>query len=135
MEVALVFIGILLITAGIKGTEHDLAAQLESDVLGSDGFIVWLAALITIWLIGKIPGFQTPAKYLIVLIMVSIVLRNSNISQNLIAAISGAISSGPIPGQPIQTGSGSTSGGAGGSTGGGINTSDISTIATVAALA
>jgi hypothetical protein len=133
MALALVLVGILIIATGIEGTEHQLGAQLAQDLYGSNGFLVWMASIVIIGLLSKIPGFDGPAKALLALIFAVIILGNPDFIGNL---AQGIISASPAQGQPLQTGSSSSSGGSGGSGGGsGSEVSELSTIASLAALA
>ncbi len=99
MVIALLIVGILLTTAGIRGTEGKLATQFASDMTGTDGFIVWLGALVLIGLVGFIPGLQRPSRYLIALVVLVIVLRNGGVFQNFVTAIAQVDATGPVPSQ------------------------------------
>lgn len=141
MALAILFIGILLVASGIKGTEHELGAQLADDLTGTDGFLIWLGAIVLLGLISKIPGFETPSKYFLALVLVAVLLNNSSLIANLQSALVNPLQDGSAPSIPISTGSSSSSGnGAGAATGGGsggagINTSSIEEYAALAALA
>src|SRR5262245_15477610 len=73
------FIGILavaIILTAINNTYGALGAQLKSDFTGSGSFIYWLGALLIIAVVGYIPGFRSPVKALLVLIVLVFVLKN-----------------------------------------------------------
>jgi len=110
MILAVIIIGILLIDVGLKGTEHQLASQLEQDFTGTNGFIAWFGAIVIIGSMGFIPGLEKPTRYLLGLVLVAIVLANQDFANNLVSGIQEAASQGPIPGQPITSSSSSSTG-------------------------
>lgn len=114
MVIALLIVGILLTTSGIRGTEGQLASQFASDMTGTDGFIVWLGALLVIGLIGFVPGLQRPSRYLLALIILVIVLRNGGVFTNLVAAFAQADATGAAPAPPLPANSNSSSSGSAG---------------------
>jgi uncharacterized membrane protein YgcG len=137
MTIALLLIGVLLIVSAVKGTEHELATRVASDMTGQDGFLIWIAAIFALYLVSKIPGLAQPVKWLTALIVVVIFLNNTGVVNQFITALETADATGPAPAVPLQTGSSSSSSqsGAGGSTGGGSETSELSTVAELAAFA
>lgn len=141
MIVGILIVGLLLIATALQNTQAELAKLLQRDLIGSQGFIVWLAAVVALGAIGYIPGLQRTSRNLILLLLVVVVLRNGGIWANAQAALQGASQAGPAPSTVSpkdQTGSsGSGSGGSGsGSSGGGDSTgSTIATVAEIAAIA
>ena|SRR5271165_666592 len=97
MVLALLLVGILLVTAGVRGTAGSLSTQFGSDMTGTDGFIVWLGALLVIGLIGYVPGFQRPSRYLLALVLVVILLANNGVFAQLVTGIAQADAAGPQP--------------------------------------
>jgi hypothetical protein len=126
MALAILFIGILLVASGIKGTEHELGTQLSNDLTGIDGFLVWLGAIVLLGLVSKIPGFETPSKYFLALVLVAVLLNNSNFITNLQSALTNPSQDGVASLVPLQTGSSSSSSnGAGANVGGAIQTASL----------
>jgi hypothetical protein len=115
MEIAVILIGLILISSGLKGTEHELGTQLASDLTGTDGFIIWIVALSVLFVIGKIPGFGTPVKWMFALLFAVILVGNPNFFSNLVQAVSDADQAGPAPDIAINTGSSQSSSSSGGS--------------------
>jgi type III secretory pathway component EscV len=122
--VAIVAIG--LIISGINNTWADLGAQLKFDLTGSGSFIYWLGALVLIGFVSFIPGFRTPVRMLLALIILVFVLKNgSGFFSNLQTALQQGpqappaadtnvnAPSGGIPVSVNLAGGGNTSGGIG----------------------
>jgi hypothetical protein len=96
MALAILLIGVLLISTGIKGTERQLGAQLQQDLTGTNGFLTWFFAIFIIGVAGYVPYFQKPSRYLIALIFVVLVLSNSSGFAALFKEIIAAEQAGPV---------------------------------------
>lgn len=144
MIILFLFLGIMFVVSGLKGTETELAKQLEGDLVGANGksgFIVWLIALIVVGSLGYIPYLQKPSRYLMALIVVVIFLANKGVVSQLFNAIGSYESAGPS--QPVAlpavtapastSGSGSSSSSS--SSGGSSTSSILGTIGTIASIA
>lgn len=141
MIIGLLIFGALLVDTGLKGTQHELGNRLANDLLGTDGFIVWIAAFAIIGGIGYIPTLEKPSRYLIALLLVVIFLRNGGVVGQFQQALTTAVQKGPaksvqtpatsIDGSQGSSGGGSSGGGAGNAIGGAAKA--IGTIATIAA--
>lgn len=99
MPFALVFIGLIMIVTGAKGTHAALGKQLVSDFTGPGNFFYWIAAVGTLGALGAIPGFKPFSRMFMTLVIVAMVIRNGGVFDKLIAAIK----SGPIA--PAREGS------------------------------
>lgn len=150
MIFGLLLMGLLLMSVALKGTEHELGQRLQMDLLGQDGFIVWIFAILAIGALGYVPGLETASNYLLALVMVVVLVRNGGVWSQLQNALQMASGAGPAPSiapKPItadggsnQSGQGGSGGGSGGgssssSSGGDSTSSTISEIATVAEIA
>jgi type IV secretory pathway VirB2 component (pilin) len=130
MIFAVLILAALLISSGLKGTEHELAQQLQQDIIGPQGFAVWVCAIVAIGALGYIPGLQKSSRYLLLLIAVVILVQNQNVFAALEAGLQAASSAGPaapvaVPqssglASPGGTSTAASSGGSSGSSGGGI---------------
>ena len=129
MIVGLLVLGAMLIASGLKGTEHKLGQQIVNDMLGTDGFIGWIAAFGAIGAIGYIPKMEQPSRYMIALLLVVIVLRNGGVFQQFQSALQTAAANGPAASAPApvtaldggssgSSSSGTTAGGVLGAVGG-----------------
>jgi hypothetical protein len=116
MIFGLLVLGTLLIASGLKGTEHKLGQQIANDMLGTDGFIGWIAAFGAIGALGYIPKLEQPSRYMLALLLVVIVVRNGGVFQNAMQALQTAAANGPA--QSVQTSPTSLDNAGGGSSGG-----------------
>jgi hypothetical protein len=129
MIFGLLVLGTLLIASGLKGTEHKLGQQIANDMLGTDGFIGWIAAFGAIGALGYIPKLEQPSRYMLALLIVVIVVRNGGVFQNAMQAIQGAAASGPA--QSVQTSPTSLDNAGGSSSGGSSGGSALGTAASI----
>jgi len=136
MVVGVLILGVLLISAGLKGTEHELGQQIAGDMLGTDGFIGWIAAIAVIGGLGYIPALETPSRYMLALLFVVIVLRNGGVFQQAQAAIQNAAYQGPAHSvQTAQTTLDTSAGGSGGGSSGGSSGSGGGALGSIASIA
>jgi hypothetical protein len=73
MPFAALLIGALLIIVAFNNSYPALTSELETDI---PGYFKWAAAIAAILALGYIPGFRTPSRYLLALVLVVIVLTN-----------------------------------------------------------
>lgn len=136
---AIFVIGLVLISTGLKNTQHKLGEQLQRDLLGPNGFIAWAAAVIAIGCLGYIPGLRQSSRYLLLLLAVVMVVRNPGIFANVQTALVGASKLGPAPSVPSQSlpapqaAAGATSSSGGKSKAGGIIGGLVTAVGVVAA--
>lgn len=136
MIFGLIMLGLLLIAVALKGTERELGQLIQSDMLGQDGFIVWIFAILALGAVGYIPGLETTSNYLLALLMTVVLLRNGGVWSQLRIALQEASAAGPAPSTIPPSGSSSGSSGGSASSGGGNSAaSTVATVATIAALA
>jgi hypothetical protein len=145
MILGVILIGLILISAAVNNTAGELGTQLQGDLLGTDGFVTWIVAIGALGALGYVPQLRTTSRYMILLLLVVLVLRNGGLWANATQALQLANSDGPAP--AIATASGpassgtqtaSSSGGGGllgGLLGGGGSSSSGADAAAVAAIA
>jgi hypothetical protein len=75
MALALLSIGILLLVAGVRGTQQDLFAELQKDFTGANNFFEWLVAFVLIGAIGFIPRMKPISTGLLALVILAIFLK------------------------------------------------------------
>jgi hypothetical protein len=92
MPFALVFIGLIMIVTGAKGTQSALGKQLVSDFTGPGNFFYWFASIGVIGAAGSIPGFKPFSRMFMTLIIVAMVLRNGGVFDKFMQALA----TGPI---------------------------------------
>ena len=73
MPFLLVLIGAVLIVAAYRNTAGQLGSELQHDV---SGFGVWGLAVIAVAGLQWVPGAKVPARWLLALVLLVIVLRN-----------------------------------------------------------
>jgi hypothetical protein len=95
MPFAALLIGALLIIVAFNNSFGALATELETDV---PGYFKWAAAIVAILALGYIPGFRTPSRYLLGLVLLVLLLTNY---QQIYAGLSSFASS---PGSASGTG-------------------------------
>jgi hypothetical protein len=95
MPFAALLIGALLIIVAFNNSFGALATELETDV---PGYFKWAAAIAAILALGYIPGFRTPSRYLLGLVLLVLLLTNY---QQIYAGLSSFASS---PGSASGTG-------------------------------
>jgi uncharacterized membrane protein YgcG len=143
MIFGLLLTGLLLMAAALKGNEHALGQLLANDLIGTDGFIAWIFAIIAIGAIGYIPGLETASNYLLVLLLTVVILRNGGVWSNLQLALVQASASGPAPSEApppttadqSSSSSGSGSGSSSGSSSGSGASTAVAALSTVAEIA
>jgi len=121
MIIGIIIVGLMLLSSGLKGTEHELGQQLQTDLLGTGGFIGWALAIIALGALGFIPIFEKASKYLLLLLFVVILVRNGGVFEQFQGAIQDAVATGPAPSvAPVPLAS---TGGSGSGTGSGSGSS------------
>lgn len=115
-------IGIVLIICAINNTlsaqpgSGGLGDLVHRDFTGSNNFLVWVVAIVTVGMFGLIPKFKPVSYSFLVLIFVAIVLSNQKGGGDLFAKFFSAVqgagtnSYNPTPTEPSSSSS-STSGG------------------------
>ena len=90
MPILFLFIGIMLIISGAKGTTQELGALIKEDFAPSDGsvsFGAWLVALLLVGAMGYIPKVKPLANSFIVLIFVGMMLSNTGFFKQFTDAV------------------------------------------------
>lgn len=77
MPFMLILVGLVLVITGIQNTYAALGAQLQKDLFGSKGFLVWTVAIFAVGLLGYVQGWEKFSRYFLALILIAIILANS----------------------------------------------------------
>lgn len=96
MPLFLIIVGIALLVTAYQGTYADLGTQLEKDFSGSQNFLIWIAAIGVIGVLGYIKAFETPSRWMLALIILVLFISNNGFFSQFSSQ--------------IQTGSGSAGG-------------------------
>ena len=75
MSLALIFAGVLFLSAAVRDSQADLFGLLKQDLTGSNNFLQWALALILVGALGFIPKLKPFSMALLALILVAIFLR------------------------------------------------------------
>lgn len=108
MPFALALVGLLMVIAAARGTEHELAHQLAQDFTGAKSFLVWLACLAIIGGAGYVPPLKRTSDALLFLILLSFVLSNQGIWARIAQAAEAppaAVAAVPVTGAASGSGS------------------------------
>lgn len=97
MAVALLIIGALLVTTGLRGTYPQLGALLVNDFSGSGSFWYFVFGIVIIGSIGNVRQFQEISRLLIALIIVVFMLANKGFWANLQSALANIQTTPPAP--------------------------------------
>lgn len=87
MPFALVFIGLVMVITGAKGTHKDLGNQLVADFTGPNNFLYWLAAIGAVGSLGYIPAMRPFSRVFMALIIIVMVIRNGGFFTEITKAI------------------------------------------------
>lgn len=131
MPLLLIFLGLLFVVAAYQNNIGAVAIQLETDVAG---WFKWGIAIIAIGILQYIPGFERPARVLMGLVVVVVILTQGKGFFQQLQAASAAFAAGSTAGNTSQGQAGTAAqatisaekqasalagGGGGGSSGGG----------------
>jgi hypothetical protein len=87
----------VLIIVAVRGTHANLGQLLVDDFTGKGGgsadkgFLIWVAAIGGVAALGFIPGMKVPAKLLLALVILAILVSNKGVFANAAAAFQGGI--------------------------------------------
>lgn len=76
MPFALLTIGIVLITAGVRGTQGDLYKLVKGDFTGQGSFLHWFVAILVVGAIGYVESLRPFSRAFMVLLIVVLFLSN-----------------------------------------------------------
>jgi hypothetical protein len=78
MPFALLIIGIVSLTAGVRGTQDSLFGLIKGDFSGDNNFIFWIVSILIIGLIGYVPKLKPLSTAFLVLVVVVLFLTKGN---------------------------------------------------------
>jgi hypothetical protein len=76
MSFALIFVGLLLTTAAVRGTHVCLVNTIKGDFQGKPNFLYWVAALVILGAIGYSETLRPLSEGLLVLILIALFLTS-----------------------------------------------------------
>lgn len=75
MPYALLFVGILFLVVGFRGTQEEFLNLLKGDFTGEGNFLYWIVSLMVVGAIGFIPKLKPISDGFLVLILVVLFLK------------------------------------------------------------
>lgn len=76
MPFALIFIGLVLLVAAVRGNQKELFELLKEDFTGSDNFFVWVLAIIILVAIGNVDRLRPISNAFLGLVILVILVGN-----------------------------------------------------------
>lgn len=106
MALAIIIIGLLLVSVGIQDKQAQLGSLLKSDFTGAGSFWYFVAGLFIVGALGYWSPFRTASRGLILLILVVLILSNRGVFANLQSALSSPAASAPAASSSAAAASG-----------------------------
>lgn len=97
-----VFVGVLLIVTGVKDTYVALGNQIVKDFTGPSNFFVWVLALGAVGSLGYVEKLRPFSNAFMVLILLAMVLTNSNKS-DILTMLSDGLNNPVTPNRPASS--------------------------------
>jgi flagellar biosynthesis component FlhA len=104
MPLALLIIGAAIMVSVIRNTHNQLGKQLVADFTGSGNFLIWIAAISIVGMIGYIPSWEKPSRALLGLIILAMFLKNGGVFDQFKSAITSSIPAATPAKEPSITG-------------------------------
>src|SRR5258706_8292471 len=92
MPFAFLLLGVIFITAGVRGTDDQLVTLIKGDFTSENGkpsFIAWLVAILLVGALGYIEPVKPVSRAFLVLIVVVLFLSNGGFFEKFIAGTIG----------------------------------------------
>ena len=87
MPLAFIVIGIVLLTAAVRGKHQELFDLVKGDMMGKNNFFIWIVALGGIGAAGYIPGIAPVSRAMLVLVLIVLVLSNKGFFSQFRSAV------------------------------------------------
>lgn len=87
MPVFMIFVGLILLVAAIRGTQKDLFEVLRDDFTGSGNYFVWVVAVGVIVAFGYIEKLRPISNAFLTLVVVVIFLANKGLIPSFFAQV------------------------------------------------
>jgi hypothetical protein len=92
MALALIFAGVLMTIAAVRGTHAELAALIKGDFTGPANFLYWVGAVLLIGAIGYVPPLKKLSIAFFAVILLGVLFAKKNAtSGGFFAQLSSAI--------------------------------------------
>lgn len=77
MPFVFAIIGIVMVTAGVRGTSQSLLTLLKGDLTGTNNFFYWIAAIGIIGALGYVQDLRAFSRALLALVIIVLVIRDN----------------------------------------------------------
>ena len=75
MPFIFIIVGVVFITAGVRGTSSQLLTLLEGDITGKNNFAFWILSILVIGAIGYIEDLRSLSRAFLVLVILGLILN------------------------------------------------------------
>jgi hypothetical protein len=90
MPFALIITGLVLLIAGVKGTQNQLYTLVKGDLTGSNNYIFWMLSILVIGALGYVPKLQPLSRIFLVLIVVTLLIHEKGFFAQFQSAVKAA---------------------------------------------
>jgi hypothetical protein len=87
MPLIFLAVGVLFLVSAVRGTQGSLLALLKDDFTGQNNFLIWIAAVAMIGLIGLVDDFRAVSNAFLGLIVLVILISNKGFFSQLTAGL------------------------------------------------
>ena len=77
MPFVFIIIGIVMVTAGVRGTSQNLLTLLKGDLTGSNNFVYWIVSIGVIGALGYVQDLRSFSRALLALVIIVLVIREN----------------------------------------------------------
>jgi hypothetical protein len=106
MPYALIFMGAVILVAGVRNTYAQLWSLVENDFAQNGGFLSWVAAIAVVGGLGYIPKLKPLSIAFMTLLLLVLVLSNGGVFAKLQAFIQSGAGAGAATPSPPGTSAG-----------------------------
>lgn len=103
MALALIVIGLALISSGVQNTQAQLTALLAADFTGAGSFWYYILGISAAGAVGYYQPLQGTSRLLILLLLLVLLLDNNGFFSALSSAVANPVAATPTP-APVTTG-------------------------------
>jgi hypothetical protein len=108
MGIALLFVGLLMVIVGARGTYAQFGSQIASEFRGQNNFTYWLLAILAVGALGYIEPIQRISRLLMTLVLLALFLSHKGFFAQFQAALKAGPTQPQAPGQVASTAGGPT---------------------------
>lgn len=110
MPFALVFVGVVMLVAGVRAKQDELYTAVKGDVSGSGSYVGWMVSILFIGALGYIEAIRPISRAFLVLLVIVLMLRNGGFWQKFNEQVFSSqpktdttVSTSPFMGGVLQT--------------------------------